>query len=132
MADPTTIIPLVAAFAGALLAYLGTVRKLSGKVKTSDASQSWEEARLMREDYRSRIAELNVVISGREKRMGELEKRNDELYVENGRPARMLEDHEAPIAELRGQQHRLSEENEPLKTENVSLQARVAELEEAC
>jgi len=127
----TTLISLIAALVGALVAYLGTVRKLSGKVRTSDAAQLWDESRAMREDYRSRITELNEVIRRCETRMEALEKRNDELYLENGRLARMVEEHEATIAELRAQVHRLSDENESLKSDNGSLRRRVAELEAA-
>lgn len=129
--NTTTLISLGAALVGALVAYLGTVRKLSGKVKTSDAAQLWEESRGMREEYRSRITELNDVIERCEARIVKLEQRNDELYAENGRLGRMIEQHEETIAELRLQVHRLAGENDQLKDENKSLRVRVAELEAA-
>lgn len=127
--NPGLIVTLIVGLIGPVVAYVVAVRKLSGRVGTSEAGQLWSEARNIRDDYRSRIDELNGVIARCEDRIQKLEERNDELYMENGRLGRMIEEHEATIAELRSQVHRLADENDDLRGENTKLRVRLTELE---
>lgn len=76
-------VAVLAAVFGPLLTYLAAARQLSGRVATSDASSLWAESASIREDYRTRITELNGVVDRCEKRIEELEKRNAELAKEN-------------------------------------------------
>lgn len=125
------LVSIVVALIGAVGAYLAAVKKLSGKVRTSEATDLWAESKNIRDDYRSRITELNDVLARCEERIEALEQRNDELYAANGRLGRMIEEHEATIKELRSQVHRLSDENGELKLENRGLRIRLTELESA-
>lgn len=128
--NPAVIIALIAAFLGPLVTYLVTARKFSGTITTSAAEDLWAESKSIRQDYQRRIEELNHVVASCQKRIGILEKRNDELYLENGNLKRMIEQHEETISELRSLVHDLSDENKALKLENTNLKARVLELEE--
>jgi len=127
--EPTIILTLIGILAAPLLGYLAAARRLSGKVASSEAADLWEESRSIRQDYQKRIEELNKVIYNCQQRIDELERRNDQLYLENGNLKRMIEGHEATIDELRSQLHRVSEENITLRDENVKLRRRVTELE---
>lgn len=129
--NATILIPLAIALIGFAGTYIATTRKLSGKVSTSTAAELWDESKNIRDDYRSRITELNDILGRCEARIEALEKRNEQLYLENGRLARMLEEHEQTISELRQQVHRLAGENDVLKTDNGKLRKRVSELEAA-
>ena len=80
--DPA-VIALVVAFVGPVGAYLVAVRQLSGKIKTSDASELWEESRSIREWSTARNKELNEHIKELEARLDALEKTNRELMEEN-------------------------------------------------
>lgn len=76
----------VAAICGVLTAMVPLIiawRQASGRIATSDASVLWQEAARIREDYRSRISELNEVVDRCEKRIEILEKQNDDLAKEN-------------------------------------------------
>lgn len=70
----------------AVLTYLGVVRKLSGRVSTTDAAQLWDEARGIREDYSARlkiamdrIATLEVVTEQLRREVYALEETNAKL-----------------------------------------------------
>lgn len=54
MAIATTVVPLGVAVIGALGAFWAARSRLSGKIKSSEASSLWEESSAMRESYRSR------------------------------------------------------------------------------
>lgn len=107
-----------------LATYLGVVRRLSGRIKTSDAAQLWEESRSIREQLQQRNEYLQTVIDRHAQRIDRLEEtveslgqRNGELENENRALKKLVEAHEHTIT-------RLEEENRVLKT-------RVAELEAA-
>jgi regulator of replication initiation timing len=123
------VLAILGIIVGPLVAYIVAARKLSGKVATSEATDLWEESRSIREDYADRIKVLNEVVKRCEGRIDELEERNDKLYLENGNLKRILEEHEATIAELRQVVHRLSDENDRLRLDNTALRKRVTELE---
>jgi chromosome segregation ATPase len=124
------VVAIMAAVIGPVLAYYGTVRKLSGSIATSTAEDLWEESRSIRQDYQQRIRELNAVVARCTERIDELDARNTELSKENGRLKDRLEEHESTIAELRTEIHRLTDDNILLRSENTRLKARVNELEE--
>lgn len=46
----------------ALFGFLAAAWRLSGRISTSEASELWEEGRIIRQEYRDRLAqcELNV------------------------------------------------------------------------
>jgi hypothetical protein len=56
--DLQTFILLGAAVLGPFLTFVVAVRRISGKITTSEASDLWEESRDIRKEYRTRIAEL--------------------------------------------------------------------------
>ena len=60
------IIPIIVAVVGPLGAYLVAARRMSGQVKTSDASDLWREAGEMRSEYRTQLGEANAKIIGLE------------------------------------------------------------------
>ena len=49
------IVLAVVALGGPALAYLGAVRKTQGRIRSSDASDLWEEARLLRTECAERV-----------------------------------------------------------------------------
>lgn len=82
----TPVLAAVAlAIVGPLLTYLGVVRKLSGKIATSDASQLWKESAAMRDDYRKQLVALNEVIGSLRERLAVLEASNERLTESNER-----------------------------------------------
>lgn len=126
----TTLIPLAIALVGPLLAYLATVRRLSGKISSSAAEDLWAESRSIREDLQARNAFLTDKIVALEKRIEDLEERNRALYKENGNLTRTVEGHERTIRALTDEVHDLHVENRRLRAENERLQTRVKELED--
>jgi chromosome segregation ATPase len=114
---------IVVAVAGPLVTYLVAVRRLSGKVGSSDASELWAESRSIREWSKDRIAELNTLVGRLEGRVGVVENQNLALAREN----------ENLVQQIRG----LSDTITELRAEIVALTAelqksheRVAELED--
>ena len=49
------VIPLVAALAAPIFGFLAITWRLSGRIQTSEASRLWEEARIIRNEYRERM-----------------------------------------------------------------------------
>jgi len=136
--DKAFLIALIGALAAPVLGYLAAVKKLSGKINTSEASELWAESKAIREDLFKRNEFLRGVldkceekINMLESRIDTLEAKNEALYLENGNLKRMIEEHEKTISELRDQVHDLSAENRALKEENKKLKARVKEIEDA-
>lgn len=56
------VVPIAVALAAPLFVFLGIAYKLSGRIRTSEASQLWEEAGRMREEYleRARSCEIQL------------------------------------------------------------------------
>jgi DNA repair ATPase RecN len=119
-----TYLAVGAALLAPLLSYLGVVRKLSGKVKTTDASQLWQAAKEMREELAARNEALNRKVDQCNQRIDRLETNadrldeiNDELRSKNKALEDLVRAHEATITHL--------------TAENEALTRRVAELEAA-
>jgi len=100
-------IPLVAAIAGPVGAYLLAARRFSGDIAKTDANALWEESRAIRTDYREqlsqrdeRIAKLDKRIEALEKEKDSLSKENYELRVEVLHCRALVKTHEASIAQL--------------------------------
>jgi hypothetical protein len=62
------VVLAVVALGGPLLAYLGAVRKTSGRIRSSDASDLWEEASDIRKEYIERIRILEERLKWEEER----------------------------------------------------------------
>lgn len=127
--DPGVYLAIAAAIAGPIGAYLLAAKRLSGSIKSSEASDLWKESASLREDLMSRIRTLNGTIENCEKRIEELEARNQKLWLENGTQRQMVEDQGDLIHELRDQVQRLNKDKDQLKDENQLLRRRVTELE---
>jgi hypothetical protein len=67
----------IVALGGPLLAYLGAVRKTSGRIRSSDASELWDEASNIRKEYIERIRVLEERLKWEEDRYMKL---RDEMY----------------------------------------------------
>lgn len=102
---------LLSALISPLVAYVVAVRRLSGKVSTSDASELWKESTSIREDYRDRLRYSDEQIRRLEERMQRLEETNDKLVDENRR--------------LQGCLDKLTRENAELHAEIVRLKRAV-------
>jgi chromosome segregation ATPase len=123
MNNTATLLVLAAALLAPLLTYLGVVRRLSGKVRTSVAAPLWDESRSIREDLTKRnefltqrVDDCGERINRLEKAADRLDKVNDELRAENTALTRLVHAHEATI--------RL------LQTDNKELRELVVKLEE--
>ena len=77
------LVPIVVALLAPLFAYLGIARKLSGRIVHSDAAQLWEEARVMREEYRERALECEQEIKKLRNEIETCTARNTILRREN-------------------------------------------------
>ncbi len=56
----TTIVVAVLALGSPLLGYLVAVRKTSGRIRSSDASELWDEARALRVECAERVRILEA------------------------------------------------------------------------
>jgi predicted RNase H-like nuclease (RuvC/YqgF family) len=79
------ITAVAVAVIAALGTYLGVVRKLSGKIATSEASSLWDESRSIRDDYRGQIHDQQQRMVTLESRVAKLEENNTNLINENVR-----------------------------------------------
>jgi TolA-binding protein len=77
------IIPIAVAIVTALGAYLASVRRLSGKIGTSEAEDLWAESASMREDYRERLLLADQRIRVLEDKVAKLEDLNQLLNLDN-------------------------------------------------
>jgi regulator of replication initiation timing len=111
-ADTPTVILIVGVLIGPLLTYLAAARKLSGRIKDSDASELWTESRSIREWATQRVKELTDHVDELEKRMNELEHVNGELMEENKRLIREAHSLELQLAEEKAFNERLRWEAE--------------------
>jgi predicted nuclease with TOPRIM domain len=105
------LIGLAAAIGAALLTYLGVVRRTSGKIATTEASQLWAESAAIRESFR----EENEVLR---QRIDRLEAMVDQLNGDN-RALRQLNSQLAERVRL------LEAENARLHSENEDLRRRL-------
>lgn len=117
-----TLVALVVAVVGPLVAYITASRKLSGRIGTSEAGQLWAESKEIRDDYRDRLTATDIRQASLEARVSLLEGLNNELSRENIRLSTQASTYEVTIADLR---KRL----EALERENAHLRDQIAELE---
>jgi predicted RNase H-like nuclease (RuvC/YqgF family) len=80
---PITI-AVFAAIIGPLLTYLAAAKRLSGRINTSEATSLWAESAAMRQDYLTRITQLNTSLERCETRVHDLEDYVDKLREMNG------------------------------------------------
>lgn len=73
------VIPLIAALAGPVVAYLVAARRFSGKIQTTEATELWQESRAIRDWSRERMNELEAKNDLLEKRIEHLEDENASL-----------------------------------------------------
>lgn len=83
------------ALVGSLGTYLAVVRKLSGKIGTSEAASLWEESAAIRADYREQLAAAARRSAVLEQRVARCDRENRELR-------RKVEHLEAELGRRRG------------------------------
>lgn len=105
--DPA-LIAIVVALIGPLLTYLVAARKLSGRIKDSDATELWAESRSIREWSTARVKELDDHIDKLEERLLKVETANIALAEENRGLLREIYDLRTKIHELQGQNSTLT------------------------
>jgi chromosome segregation ATPase len=98
------LIPIGVAIVTALGAYLASVRRLSGKIGTSEASDLWEESASIREDYRTRLNFAEARAIRLEERVDKLEDLNQLLSIDNRDLRIKLGECERELAQLRASQ----------------------------
>jgi septal ring factor EnvC (AmiA/AmiB activator) len=113
------VVAFVAALAAPVGAYVVASRRMSGKIQTSDATDLWNEARSIREDYASRLQKSNDRTLELETRVAHLEGDNHDLVKENMRLTNKLEQMQRTIDELR----------ETITAMQVTIDAQRTELE---
>ena len=111
----TVWVPVLIAVIAPLGAYILAVRKMSGKIATSDADALWRESGQIRDDYRMRLHDAMDRIAGLETRVASVEAVNAELVQEN--------------AGLTREVSRLTSENVKLREQVADLQLANKELE---
>lgn len=109
------IVALVAALGAPVLTYIVAVRKLSGKIATSEAADLWAESGKIRLEYREQIATL----TGRCRR---LEEQLDGLMSNSGALKAQIAEQAQTIGECRMKIAKLELENTNLKGEIVRLE----------
>lgn len=75
--------PIIVAFITAFGAYLVAIRKLSGRIGTSEAAQLWAEAKDMRAEYRKRAEECENQLKALRNEIATVIARNTALRREN-------------------------------------------------
>lgn len=102
------VIALIVAAIGPLLSYLAAARKLSGRIRDTDATELWAESRSIREWSTARVKDLQDHIEELEERMSELEGTNLKLANEHrialkeiGRLRSLNEELDAELSQLK-------------------------------
>lgn len=121
MTNVVAIVAIIAALLGPLLTYLVAARKLSGRIKDSDATELWAESKSIREWSTERAKELHKEIEHLELRLDELEKANYKLMEENRKYAR-------EIYQLRARIQHLQDERTSMANLLANEQAEVKQL----
>lgn len=81
--EPAIVGTLFVALLTPLLTYLVAARKLSGRIKNSEATELWAESRSIREWSTERVKALDKHIDELEARLVEVEKKNTTVTDEN-------------------------------------------------
>ena len=123
------LVAIIAALAAPLFAYLAAARKLSGKIQTSEAASLWAEAGNLRKEYRDEVDRLRKELEECLDRIAAVEDINRKLRIENGGMTRTIKDQKLRIEELEASVAILTGDNRRLKLENDDLKARVVQLE---
>jgi chromosome segregation ATPase len=95
------IIPIAVAIVTALGAYLASVRRLSGKIGTSEAEDLWVESASMREDYRGQLDLAQQRVQKLEARVDKLEDLNQLLSLDNRDLRSQLSDCQREVTQLK-------------------------------
>ena len=93
-------VPVVVALVTAFGAYLASVRKLSGKIGTSEASDLWEESADIRKDYRAQLLMEQQRTARLEQRVDKLEDVNNLLMLDNRDLRAQLNDCQRVLAQV--------------------------------
>jgi chromosome segregation ATPase len=102
--------------------YITAARKLSGKIKSTEATTLWQASETMRTELRSEIDDLRGRLKECFDRVEALEGQNHKLNSENDDLRRKVDELETEVDRLRG-------ENTVLRAREGKLEARIAELE---
>ena len=113
--EPVVFVAILAAVLGPLATYLVAVRKFSGKITDSTATELWTESRSIRQDLYDRNKFLQDSIGRLDERVLGLEKSNNELRQENIELRGEVRDLKDTIIELRAQVTQLLGEKEALQ-----------------
>lgn len=105
-----TLVAIVVALISPLASYLIAARKLSGRIKDSDATELWAESRSIREWSMERVKELDRHIDQLEARIVEVEKRNTQLADENRGLQREIYDLRTTIHDMQSQNAALQDQ----------------------
>lgn len=111
----TYIVGLLALL-GPVITYLGLVRRASGRIRTSDAAQLWEESRSIRVDLRADKDALEKRIVTLETQVRDLVGANQGLQQENERLHLLVDKHERTIKRLTAENERLKKRVEELES----------------
>jgi chromosome segregation ATPase len=95
------LFPILVAIFAPLGAYFLAARKMSGKIKTTDADALWKESSSIREDYRAQLASAAERTRDLESRVARLEGQNNELVQENFKLKHKIQELETLVASLR-------------------------------
>ena len=76
-------VPIAVALVTAFGAYLASVRRLSGKIGTSEAEDLWAESADIRKDYRAQLLMEQQRTARLEQRVDKLEDLNNLLTLDN-------------------------------------------------
>lgn len=121
-ATSTALIGLAGTLAGALAIYLTAIRKLSGRISTSEATSLWEESKAMRDDYRAQLEAAERRTAALEARVERLEDENSGLVLENRELREKVRGDQIVIAGLK---LRVDEQDETI----AGLHRRVADMQ---
>lgn len=112
----TVVVPIGVALLAAAGAFFAAIRRMSGKIATSEAAQLWAESASIREDYRVKAERNGERIARLEERLALCEKDNNKLSKDNLVLMVKIAECERTIAVLR-------EENTALREQIAHLQA---------
>jgi predicted RNase H-like nuclease (RuvC/YqgF family) len=105
------LLALIASVLGSVVTYLVAVRRLSGKVKTTEAEDLWREAGALRKEYLDAAEDLRSQLRDCRERIAVIEMDNERLHTENHRLQKRVEE--------------LTRENERLRLEIAQLRGEV-------
>lgn len=95
------LIGLIAAGVTALGGWLAVSRRMSGKIRTTDATKLWDAAEQLRKEIGAQLTAANARVVEVEARMASVERSNNDLARENGDLKALVREYEATIDGLR-------------------------------